>query len=502
MKLNNKGFAISTIMYMILIMAVILITLTLTLLSSRKLILDKSKEEARTNIYSVYNVSYREALNVLKSEAIAYASKNSIEKESIKIENLNSSIEKQILDAYQLSEKYLTLSRNNSSYDVYLGKSDIVTSVSQKVENLIDIVDYKIYGNSVQGSVPTSSSPVEIESVGDLVIDESDDNYGKYKIPITISGNNLLDPNSKLSAVPLKFYLGIDLTGMEEPYSLRIELKDNKEVPNGVYFGLVYKNSQDATQASAAWLISNGVLQYNFKTSNDVNTKYGVGLSVYPGTQQNWDKIMDAFEISLYKGEYTEDTMPQYEPYIGTTINIYLDNPLRKIDEYEDYIDFSNNIYIKKINEYIITGKESEISHKWAYSGGYGYEIRSNVLNSVGIPGKTIAMCNYFPYFNTKNVRADHVRLITDLSSYGYIAISDVNYPGKDYVDAFVTNLQNLYNSGNPVKVQYPLKASSSIEIDLPRIPTGLGYDSILSVDTKTKPTNLEFTVIQKIKQL
>lgn len=51
MKLNNKGFAVSTIMYMILIMAVILITLTLTLLSSRKLILDKTKEEAKNNIY-------------------------------------------------------------------------------------------------------------------------------------------------------------------------------------------------------------------------------------------------------------------------------------------------------------------------------------------------------------------------------------------------------------------------------------------------------------------
>ena len=53
MRLNNRGFAISTIMYMILIMAIILITLTLTLLSSRKLILDKTKQEAKEIIYSV-----------------------------------------------------------------------------------------------------------------------------------------------------------------------------------------------------------------------------------------------------------------------------------------------------------------------------------------------------------------------------------------------------------------------------------------------------------------
>lgn len=51
MKLNNKGFAISTVMYMILVVAVVLITLTLTLLSSRKLVLDKIKNEALNNIY-------------------------------------------------------------------------------------------------------------------------------------------------------------------------------------------------------------------------------------------------------------------------------------------------------------------------------------------------------------------------------------------------------------------------------------------------------------------
>ena len=78
MKLNNKGFAISTVMYMILIMAVILITLTLTLLSSRKLLLDKSKQEAEDNIYNVEKISYREVLKTLESEVIEYSKENNI----------------------------------------------------------------------------------------------------------------------------------------------------------------------------------------------------------------------------------------------------------------------------------------------------------------------------------------------------------------------------------------------------------------------------------------
>jgi len=53
MKLNNKGFAISSIMYIILIMCIILITLTLSIFSSRNLVLDKQKKETLSNIYSI-----------------------------------------------------------------------------------------------------------------------------------------------------------------------------------------------------------------------------------------------------------------------------------------------------------------------------------------------------------------------------------------------------------------------------------------------------------------
>ena len=53
MKLNNKGFAVSSIMYLILVMAIILISITQTLLGNRKLVLDKIKNNAKNEIYSL-----------------------------------------------------------------------------------------------------------------------------------------------------------------------------------------------------------------------------------------------------------------------------------------------------------------------------------------------------------------------------------------------------------------------------------------------------------------
>ena len=53
MKLNNRGFAISTIMYLILVFAVILTTATLFILSSRKLVVDNQKNKVLNDIYNI-----------------------------------------------------------------------------------------------------------------------------------------------------------------------------------------------------------------------------------------------------------------------------------------------------------------------------------------------------------------------------------------------------------------------------------------------------------------
>jgi len=150
LKLNNKGFAISSIMYIILVLAVILISLILVTLSSRKLILDKLRNEVLTTVYDAPNISYRQTIKQLKNEVITYMTNNSLEKDSIKINEFNTSIDNKVLEKYKLSDKYLTAVKNTDSYNVYLGKTNTITNTTKLPKNTIDIIDYKIYGNSVQ----------------------------------------------------------------------------------------------------------------------------------------------------------------------------------------------------------------------------------------------------------------------------------------------------------------------------------------------------------------
>lgn len=120
MKLNNKGFAISTVMYMILIMAITLIILTLAVLSSRQLILDKIKDETLNDIYNDLEISYRQAIEILKNEAIIYAQDNGIENGSVKVSDLDSSVSVETLTEYELLDRNLIITYSDGIYSVTL----------------------------------------------------------------------------------------------------------------------------------------------------------------------------------------------------------------------------------------------------------------------------------------------------------------------------------------------------------------------------------------------
>mgnify|MGYP004673380875 CR=1 FL=1 len=51
MKLNNKGFAVSSIMYLVLIIAIILVSITLAILANSKLILDSKRNDVLKDMY-------------------------------------------------------------------------------------------------------------------------------------------------------------------------------------------------------------------------------------------------------------------------------------------------------------------------------------------------------------------------------------------------------------------------------------------------------------------
>lgn len=157
MKLNNKGFAISSIMYIILVMAILIITVTLSVLSSRKLVLDKLRSEVSNKINQDIELSYKDTLKAIKVATQSYIdSGHSIDDtyvDSISIESLKNdkflSVSDKVLNYYNLSDKYVGFKNNNSTYSFMIGKEVDYNNLKGE---LLDITDYHIEGESIQST--------------------------------------------------------------------------------------------------------------------------------------------------------------------------------------------------------------------------------------------------------------------------------------------------------------------------------------------------------------
>ena len=666
MKLNNKGFAISTVMYLILVAAVILITLTLSLLSSRKLILDKIRNESKENIYNVYDITYRQALETLKQEYLDYLNTNNITTtKSIKIGDLETSIDSNIINGYNLNDKYLT----NIGSSIYLGKSKTITDISTTQDKFIDIYGAKIYGNSYQqtytgknllnfydrtkgtlsgvnnttqrdfefdkyyvslsannyaysrvksyslegdewhlttkdsayglafpvkvepnttyalsgeasgtlgiglydsegnflnyvarlfspsdetiishftksfttpdncyiitivlrpeanvegiykniqlekGSTateyepyvggtpsPNPEYPQEVKSVGDLVTDTSDANYGKYKIPIKISSKNLID-TSKLS------------------YGI-IKSDGSIEEVNWYMYTDYIEVSGDYLTYSKTGKTSSSLRNFNFYDKDKVFISGGI--------QKTDEEGSDYYTIDIPEGakyfrlnvapSYVDKAMVElgnnytgYEPSINT-INIYLNEPLRKIRNSADYVDFANNKTVRSVYEYAFNGNNNwdggwEGSSGWGGTNTVGLYVYFRVT---GNPkplkdGWPVTYNNYFcrlqyGAYNTDIVGAN---MSYDSSYYGMrISRALLAKYGSDIsaTSAFKQWITEKYNSGNPVKFTYELANPAEETLNINHI--SYGEYSNISVDTSMQPTNMEFTVIEKIKEI
>ena len=232
-----------------------------------------------------------------------------------------------------------------------------------------NIRNYEVYGNSEQDGTPTPESPVEIQSVGDLVTDTESEYYGKYNIPITVAGKNLIpypyarttttingvtftdngdgsitvDGTATANAV---FYLTdtsskytLDKCGLKigDGYTISKTLVSGDSIAN-IYFTANYYNASGSMERGALATSTNtatSTIQSDFKV-------WGIYLLVAKDKTVNNTTIKPQLE----KGS----SATEYEPYKGRiTEHIYLDEPLRKVGEYADYIDFKGQRVVRKV---------------------------------------------------------------------------------------------------------------------------------------------------------
>ncbi len=373
------------------------------------------------------------------------------------------------------------------------------------------------------GVMPSPEFPSEIKNTGDLITKDNCANYGndacnnvgKYVVQVKATGKNILDflkPNSLnnySNRTSTSFEDGVyTINGYQEDtnadtyfyadfvnlylqkgeYTLSFDYKLEKSKTN-ITFGSTVSNDQNfvirkgdnsevlhttnVVTASENNDFVRVVLHYTIPSDGNYNLRFGMD-------RPNFYGVGSKMFLKNAQLEYG-NSATTYEPYREATTNIYLDEPLRKVGDYADYIDYNNKKIVRNVKERVYTGKES-----WLVDNGdasYAFDSTEPYIKK----SKGLLFSNIAFYTETK----DDSKFSFKSSGAGYI---EFNAFGKGYTSTtWKQYLANKYNSGSPVKVQYDIATPIEQAIDLPSIELLDGYNT-LSINTEVSPSNVKLT--------
>ena len=359
--------------------------------------------------------------------------------------------------------------------------------------------DYRIYGNTVQDGSPSPEAPAVIESVGELVTEG--EKAGKYKISVLARGKNYFDlgkvPFSNTATQPYNNGLiatnldvtnrgdriPIDLPGGKKIY-ITLEVTDSQFEGTVKFITLDFLNSNKTRVTTARITSAIGektisltpkesvsYIQFYFQTDDEKNP---------PGDYMTMDNIM-----------ISTDEDSSYEAYIKPkVVDIYLDEPLRKINECADYIDFKRNVAVRKNTKIVFDGSERWITVP--DMTGHFY-LPVSYLSIANSNSKKLCLSNFLKEYTweelCKNNNTSNGEYLTGIarSAEGILAVP------SEYISSlqeWTAQLKAWKEAGTPFVAWY-VDDDDDENIILPSIPQFKGT-VIYEIQTKVQPSGME----------
>ena len=248
------------------------------------------------------------------------------------------------------SFRSFTLTQPETTIQVYA--NDFSVTESKDVTSTINQLMLEL------GTTATEYEPYTEKYVGDKTL-VSDNTY-KYKIPIVNSGKNLLSYPYNYTT---RTENGLTFTDNGDG---SIKINGTATIQTGFMFRNQIIDIIDKTKAYVLSGVkdSNVYLQidfYNGTTWKKLVNTGNDGKTIIDFTKMNFDYTRVSVALVVKANTVCDnitikpqlelgETATEYEPYrVPVTANIYLDEPLRKIGDYADYIDFKGQRVVRKV---------------------------------------------------------------------------------------------------------------------------------------------------------
>ena len=432
--------------------------------------------------------------------------------ESGKSKEIDSGIQFEITGSRIQITKYITLKANTTYFlsaecteDGYIGGGLIIDSNGNKnyrwcskstkkivVRNETNIdreVDFSLVDlNGTKGS----TIKFAMFKIGNTATEYEP--YG-YKIPITASGKNLFDI-SKTTGFTSQYggltntIDGNVLTVKSSVASRGGTLTLGTFKPGTYYIGIKTLSHNDSTLSVFK--------QEGFTRLGNANTVITITeemvIQIYTAFYS--DIISQFTDIQIVEANKVSDYEPYHEPI---TTNIYLNEPLRAIGDYKDYVDFESGKIVRAIKQGQINGNSAinKFTSVTDYSAFF--------LDGISLVDYTFPyVWNIKVFSNTFKFRGCGTGNTNAQWTDAY-QISSAIAPGYKRILFTLPNTITDTTTAKEWLTENPidyLHASEPIEetIDLSNLPTFKGT-TIYTIGTTVQPTNMEVTYYSTVKE-
>ena len=363
------------------------------------------------------------------------------------------------------------------------------------------------------GATPSPELPSEVKSTGDLLTSSNCASYGsdacnrigKYVVQVKNRGKNLLKMNidnwndtktEPKDTVSINYNKAYYMAGSGYMRSVSSDFLNNLSLTNnhvtftqssslwwGVGFPVKVKPNTEYTisgkrsdgSSKLIYSLYNSAGKFSsyaqvtanmdvkdmsltIKTGADIETMF---IVVAGDTKE---KLVDIYDIMVEENT----TKTTFESYKEKATNIYLDEPLRKVGDYADYIDFSEKKVVRNIKEISLNNLS------WAKTGNAFY---SSVIDNVA------------DEINSTKIKSDKFTVQAKTTNNSmYINHKKVYVWNSNYSD--VSQFKSIIKNS---KLYYVLTTPQEQSIDLPKIELLEGINTI-SINTEVSPTNVKMT--------
>lgn len=362
---------------------------------------------------------------------------------------------------------YFTTSSETAYINIFRGTSAGIEK--WQIEPSNTVTPYEPYGYKITVNVRS-----------DNLFDKSNANIKNWLIK---NSTHAIDANSNEKCIICKVKPNTTYT-IKKMVTNRLRLGEYPTIPTTSDILNNYKNNDNSD---------------NLTTTTLSNTNYLI-INIVNVSNQNYN-LQDTLDSIMILESSTAPS--KYIPYYNQTTNIYIDEPLRKISNYSDYIDFINGKVVRNIKEHIFAGtNDDNYNFNSDNTNTLGINILPNKIDSpalkpIGYEAPPI-VCNKFIYYgdisdkehiySSNGTQIDETKRISNIRLY-------LNKSRLEGYSSSMTNDQKIellktWLSSNNITVDYILLSPTEESITLPNIPT-LDGNNTLNIETEITPSKV-----------